>query len=157
MHFTPYSTTYVFPSVCTTTCGLLVEDGLLELYKQKLPSAALTLVSVWASPFFCPILKSVSDSPDWLQSLLFCCPFFRVETVTKPTGETKHSTQQLSTKWTKNNDGPNNTKNKTFLMDSEVTCCRSVFIFEWSLSLSLSLLSQMLFASSSLASVLFAN
>ena len=87
--------------------------------------AVLALFSVWVSWLFCPIMKSVSDSLNWLKSRLFCCFFFQVETILKSTNELTNLINQVSAKRTENND-EQNANNKCILRVLEATCCRSL-------------------------------
>ena len=79
--------TTLFWGVCASICESLAWVGLFVLFKVIFSSAVLVLFSVWASWLSCAILKSLSDSHNWLRIIWFCCPFFRVETVAKSTGE----------------------------------------------------------------------
>ena len=106
--------------ISITGCGSTV------LFKEVSLSAALALLSVWSPWLLCPIMKTASDSLNWLRNLFFWCFFFRVEAILKSTVELTNGINQIFTKEEKVNvDQYHN--NKSVLNVLKGTCYRSLF------------------------------
>ena len=78
--------TRFFSSLCISTWVSFIWVGLFVFFNVIISSTVLIPLSFWASWLFCLIMTSVSDSLNWLWSVLFSCLFLRLKTITKSTG-----------------------------------------------------------------------